>query len=429
MAPPLIIPAWAPAVAPRRLRWMDRWAPVTGYTPHAGQLAAHRDRRRNRIIAKGRRGGGTTAADFEVQVEAQLWGGPVGAADIGIFAPSDDKTELIYGRVADAFCSRNLLGPGAVVRWRDAPGSRRIELAWGARIVAFSLAKGLPAEGWGFRMVVVDEAQNLDWEVWSKSIRPALADKGGRALFVGTALGSGFGRLRQLAEEQPADWGIHSFPTSANPAIPPEEIEAARRELPDRLFREQFMAEWQPESARVFDLSHCLVEDYAPSDPAPGVLAVDGWDLARRVDETVGITLNVTAEPWRLAEWYGGTREPWPSQCRRIEARFQRWKSGRVTIDATGIGDVVYEHLAIPTDVLEPYVFTLPSKQRLLWNLQAMLETHRLVLPQIPRLLRQLSEYSWDDTGLDTDWVMALALAAWAGRAVRLMPVEVFMIG
>jgi len=77
------------------------------------------------------------------------------------------------------------------------------------------------------------------------------------------------------------------------------------------------------------------------------------------------------------------------------------------------------------------YEFTSRSKVQLVTHLAQVLghgyddddpdrEFGRIVAPAIGRLRVQLGGYMWDDGKLDTDEVMALALAAWAG--VRDLP-------
>jgi hypothetical protein len=423
---------------PKRLQFMDRWAPFRGYEPHEGQLRLHADRHRHRTLRKGRRGGGTTAGSFEVEVEAQLWGGEEGYADIGLFAPTTKKTEILYGMVHDSLITQRRFSVSQVKRSLFAPGNRRIETTWGSRIVAFSLEEESPGEGWGFRLVVVDESQLISLETWNSSIRPTLSDKGGRCLFIGKAAGPGFRALCRNAVRFPRIWAEHSFPSRMNPVNTAEELEEARAELPDWLYGQEYEAEFQDFGDAVFSPSavEALIDDDLPlpgDDGAvlpytPGHVFIDGWDLAKKVDRTVGITLDSSEQPYPLAAYWRGFREPWPRIQQRMEARQKAYQS-HVWIDSTGLGDVVLDNLGIPTGRLEGYVFSPKSKLPLLTNLQKMVDDRAIRIPRIPQLIRELEDYRWDDSELETDCVMGLALAAWGVKQRRSPRLRTFDLG
>jgi hypothetical protein len=408
----------------KRHRFQDRWASFVGYHPHAGQIPLHASTSRSRTVPKGRRGGGTTAGAFEVQVESQLWGGAEGYADIALFAPTVPKTELLYGMVHDSLIKQSRFGRSQVRRALFAPGNRRIETAWGARIVAFSLAEESPGEGWGFRLAVIDEAQLLDWDTWWSSIRPTLSDKGGRALFIGKAYGRAFRKLSEMPKRHPSTWSNHRFATRLNPLIPDAEIDEARAEMPRWLYLQEYEAEFQDRGDAVF------VEEFVdactdpripvPAKPIRGHWYVDGWDLAKKQDLSVGITLDTSVVPWRVVAVWSGNREPWPVTQQRISRRRDIYKS-EIWIDATGIGDPIIDNLEVPSSCVNPYIFTGPSKERLITNLQACIENRRVAIPAHRKLRQELLDYQWADKDLETDFVMALGLACW-GAMNKIQP-------
>jgi len=389
---------------------------ATGYRPHAGQVPFHMDQHRFRCLKKGRRGGGTTAIVHEILAESLLWEG-IDYADIGIFAQNRTKTDIVWSRLWSSLVDNELFGPGSIVRATQSP--RLIQTEWGARMMAFSLGEEGPGEGYGYRMAVFDETQLISYPVWLESVRPALGELGGRAGFVGKAKGVGFRRLAENEIEAPNLWQTHSFVSTANPLVSEEEIEEARAAMPRWLFRQEFEAIFSDIGTAVFDREHvyACVDDSLNAElnlgPKGDHWYSDGWDLARKQDETVGITLRATEAPYPVVAMWGGNREPWPVLTGRIDARWKRYDSARVTIDATGLGDVVSQYLDIPESVLDPFIFSPKSKSPLLLNLQALLERREIRLPRDQRLLSQLVNYDWDDAGLETDYVMALALAAW----------------
>lgn len=98
--------------------------------------------------------------------------------------------------------------------------------------------------GVGLDGVVIDEAAKLRAEAWYESLRPTLADQAGWSVFIGTPKGvtNWFHELfRQAGESE--GWERWQRPTSDNPVIPPEEIEAAKRDSP-RSFGQEFEAKF-----------------------------------------------------------------------------------------------------------------------------------------------------------------------------------------
>jgi hypothetical protein len=135
-----------------------------------------------------------------------------------------------------------------------------------------------------------------------------------------------------------------------------------------------------------------------------------GWDLAKAVDWTVCCGLDVSKKPWELRYFDRFQKRPWPeveTTIKHSQARFD----ADVIFDATGVGTVTYDHLDLPIWRLTPFVFTPKSKAELINNLAYCIEKGLVKIPFIPELLHELYAYEWKDDSLQTDCVMALALA------------------
>jgi len=94
--------------------------------------------------------------------------------------------------------------------------------------------------------VVVDEAahvKNLQ-EVWQQVIRPTLTDLKGGAWFLSTPNGMNYFKTLYDRGQDPErdDWASWQMPTSENPYMEPAEIEAARLDLTEAAFNQEFQA-------------------------------------------------------------------------------------------------------------------------------------------------------------------------------------------
>lgn len=97
--------------------------------------------------------------------------------------------------------------------------------------------------GLGLDFVIFDEFQDSPKEAFTEVVRPALSDKQGRALFCGTPKGVGSWSHELFTKAlNEKDWQAWQFSTIQGGNVPPEEIEAARRDLDERTFRAEYEA-------------------------------------------------------------------------------------------------------------------------------------------------------------------------------------------
>lgn len=128
----------------------------------------------------------------------------------------------------------------------------RIELINGSIIALRGADNPDSLRGVGLDFLVIDEIQDVNPETWTAVLRPALADKNGRAVFCGTPKGyNWFYDLFTGADEQP-DWQAFRFKTIEGGRVAPSEIEAARRSMDERLFRQEFEASFETQGGRVY---------------------------------------------------------------------------------------------------------------------------------------------------------------------------------
>src|SRR5712691_4551489 len=88
--------------------------------------------------------------------------------------------------------------------------------------------------------VVLDEYADMDPRVWSEVIRPALADRQGWAVFIGTPKGrNAFFELWRRSQTE-TDWYSLMLKASESGLIPDAELELARRDLTDDQYAQEF---------------------------------------------------------------------------------------------------------------------------------------------------------------------------------------------
>lgn len=100
--------------------------------------------------------------------------------------------------------------------------------------------------GEGLDLLLMDEADFIDEEVWTEVLRPALSDRLGRAMFISTPKveNGWFHKLFKQGRQEGGNVKSWSYPSVSNPFLDPSEIEAARVSLPSLVFRREYGAEF-----------------------------------------------------------------------------------------------------------------------------------------------------------------------------------------
>jgi hypothetical protein len=109
--------------------------------------------------------------------------------------------------------------------------------------------------GLGLNFVVLDEFAMLDPKMWEMVLEPALSDRRGRALFVGTPMGYNWAYdtyLKGVGESKPG-WKSWQYTTLQGGNVLAEEIESKRSSMDLRSFRQEFEASFETLHGRVYD--------------------------------------------------------------------------------------------------------------------------------------------------------------------------------
>ena len=195
-----------------------------------------------------------------------------------------------------------------------------------------------------------------------------------------------------------------------------------------------------------------------------------GADLARKKDATVIFVLDldgVPERPARVVYYRRVERCPWPVIYAEIALASYLFDC-EILVDSTGAGDVVCEELdnrsycpahhvtnEVPNGCVDHegtprgcrpedyrpipiarFQFSESTKSKLITNLAQVLghgfdpgqpekEYGLIRAPRIIRLQEQLPIYRWADRKLETDEVMGLSLAAWAGLRDMVGPASI----
>lgn len=379
------------------------------YTPHGTQRKIHHDRGyRFRTVCCGRRWGKTRFAAAELLDIAGERGGLY-----AWIAP----TYYIAERGIKAL---KLIG-GEAIEFKGQNPVKGFFTGQGGPVEIHFLSADSPDTilGEGYDGAIVDEAARLLKEVWDLNIRPALADKLGWAILISTPRARNWFYDFHTRGRDPEEklYRSYTFSSRDNPYFPAEEWEEAKRTTPEDIFRQEYEAEFLMDSAGVFrGVAACTT--LAPPHITGDV--VIGCDLAKHTDFTVLIAMD--RKSGHAIELSRFNKLNWPIQKERITDFVGRYR-GLLIMDATGVGDPIYDELALLLPRIVPVKLNNANKANLIQKLSVAIEQQEIRWPSSWTILTtelERYEYEMSEKGLVTynapsgyhdDTVIALALA------------------
>lgn len=243
---------------------------------------------------------------------------------------------------------RDIVRPIKQIATKINATERRIELPNGGVIEVWTLENEDAGRGRKYKRVVIDEAASAPRLkiAWQEAISPTLIDLEGDAWFPSTPKGLnffyelfGFG----LDTLRP-DWKSWQLPSTVNPFLPPGAIEAARLELPEATFKQEYLAEFLSSEGAVFrNVSACLTAP--PSSPAQhvGHLIIGGLDWARQYDFTCLSLYCCKCNQEVLLDRFN--QIGWELQRGRVLEQCQKWGVKYVMVETNSIGSPLLERI------------------------------------------------------------------------------------
>ena len=273
--------------------------------------------------------------------------------------------------------------------------------------------------GEGLDFVVMDECAYTHQDAWTEALRPSLADRQGKALFISTPKGRNWFYDMWIAGEDPEESETHSwqFTSYQNPYIEDSEIDAAKRTSPQSVFAQEFMAEFLADSAGVFRGVDQIMTTTRCRCNAPWNV---GCDLAKHQDFTVLVAMCSECGDCSTMDRFN--QIDWPLQKARIIGFCGRFK-GTLYLDATGIGDPIYDDLQRQGLNVVGVKLTNQSKQTLIQDLILSIEQRKISFPaNWDVMANELKRYEYEYTasrnisynapsGYHDDCVISLSLA------------------
>ncbi len=376
--------------------------------PHQGQRAIITGWRRFGVACMGRRFGKTTLGIDRI-TRVALSGKPA-----AWFAPS-------YKMMGDVW--RDTCRTLYPVTRRRNEQEKRLELITGGVIDFWSLDNPDAGRGRKYALAVIDEAAMVRGlsEAWNGAIRPTLTDYEGGAFFISTPKGMNYFKalFDNGRDPERGDWASWQLPTTANPRINPAEVEAARLDLPERIFRQEYLAEFVEDANLFRNVAQCATA-VAEGQASPGRRYVFGVDWGKLNDFTVIVVFDTLFREMVSMDRFN--QIDYNVQSERLVNLYNRFKPYSILAERNSMGEPIIDALRARGLPIQGFQTTAISKAQIITQLMLAFEQNDIKILNNPVLVSELQNYeavrlpggslrySAPD-GQHDDTVMALALA------------------
>jgi hypothetical protein len=243
---------------------------------------------RFRVVVAGRRFGKTFLSVAELMRQAAT----KDDANVWYVAPTYRAAKDIAWDML-----KTIIDPSLIFKTNESELS--IKLINGSTISLKGAEKPDNLRGRSLDFVVMDEFADMRPETWSEVLRASLSDRQGGCLFIGTPKGRN--HFYDLWTQDYDDWQSFQYTTLDGGNVPDYEIEAAKRDLDERTFKQEYEAAFVNYSGIIYynfdrkdsvkptllgeDVLHIGMDFNL--DPMSAVVAVRQSDSLRIIDEII----------------------------------------------------------------------------------------------------------------------------------------------
>ena len=247
------------------VKWSGRTTPLADVNidPLDWQREVMLDPARFKVIAAGRRTGKSYLAAFSL-----------------ILAALNDKPGKVfyvaptYGQARDVMWDVLWEIAGNIITSQNI-NNLELTLAGGNKIYLKGSDRPDTLRGVSLKHLVLDEYAFMKPDVWESILRPALSDRQGTMIAIGTPEGRNHFYEMYLGAENFDNWSNFHFTSYDNPKVKKEEIEHARSTLPNYAFQQEYMASFDAKTQGNFKPESFDYYDERPPGRCDVYIAID----------------------------------------------------------------------------------------------------------------------------------------------------------
>jgi len=340
-------------------------------------------------------------------------------------SPSYQQSTKVYREIVEAVGHS-----GAILKSNNAELS--IQFLTNSKAIFRSAERYDNLRGYSITHMLCDEAAFYKPGVFYNIFRPMLTVTGKKCVLMSTPRGKNYMYdMYMLGKSDNDRYRSYVGSNEENPYANREEIEDARKVLPEAWFRQEYLGEFIEDGGEVFkNLNLCATINSYPRGPEQGRRYFAGIDWARQNDASVCTILDDTGKVVSIVH---KKHDTWKNIIIEIVKELNKFKP-EVFAESNGIGDPIYEMLKGHYSRVTAFTTTNSSKQDIIENLILAFSDGKLQIPNDklePVLHDELGTFTFKyspqtrriqythPAGLHDDHVISLAIA-WECRNARL---------
>ena len=255
------------------------------YTPRPQFLPFHSSHDRWRVLVAHRRSGKTVASVNELIERASYF--PRNDGQFAYVAPQLKQAK----RIAWAYLKRY----SQHIAKRVNEAELYVELINGSKIFILGADDPDNARGFYFDGIVLDECAQIKPSFWTEVIRPALSDRRGWGIFLGTPKGKGnfFYTLYKRALSAPQKFFLLELKASQTGLIGPKELAELREDMDDAEYAQEYECSF--DAALVGSYYGTHINTLARNGH---IVVKDLWDRSLPVSVAMDLGYNDAATAW-----------------------------------------------------------------------------------------------------------------------------------
>ena len=388
------------------------------YKPHPKQREIHEALETDIkycIVSIGRQFGKTLFAENQ----AAKWGLENKNWKIGWISPTYKQAKKVFKEITKALA--NCIYVIGMNR-----GDLVVEFNNGSIIQFYSAEAYDSIRGETFDALICDEFAFFKPEAWNEVLKATVLVRGKKVLILSTPKGKNqFYNLWNLAQHN-KNYIAFKGSSYDNPLIDPEEIREAERNLPDHVFKQEYLAEFLDNGSSVFrNIKECIRRSNNTSSLYAGI------DLGRSDDYTVltivdSNNVEVYCERWRHMDW--------SAIINNIVVQLNKYRPNTL-VESNGAQDAIFEQIrnkvAYNKNSIQPFVTTSKSKQNIIEDLIVKFENKDIGIIGHDWQINELEVFTYEynvktraikynaPVGLHDDYVMSRAITNHALKTMK----------
>ncbi len=253
-----------------------------------------------------------------------------------------------------------------------------IKLKTGSKILFKSAEREDGLRGYTFDYLIIDEAAYIKEDAFKRAIQPTVFIKGKKVLLFSTPRGRDwfYNTHKMGTDPEHKQYASCRMSYQGNPYVNHEEIESAKKALPEAIFRAEYEGEFLEGESSVFQNFNTNVSDVYPQ-PQGKIFA--GLDLGRESDYTVCTFIDASGQ---IIDIYREKGKDWEEMTNAVLTRVKKWNAS-LLVETNSMGTVIYENLKKQWADTHPFNTSNSSKKDIVETLILAFAEASIKIPSI----------------------------------------------